>query len=417
VSEPAARLVFAGAVPARFEEPAMAQAAFPFDAVAPLDPALTTRPPVAARCAAPAPADRTAFEIGWDYARHRLTPPVAHLHTDSPVLHGWHAGRSAFAGRALRAGVAVQRWLALRLAAWMEGCVFEDVQLTPHLLQQIDTAVCPVTREPLAPADASVQRLCRDAGFAAGNVALVGSRAARAWAAHDCAASLSQAQRLVDDGLDEADGLDAAAWTRLAVLQSFATKLPHAVALTLPLRVLPPNRVRVLNPVQALQVALTLLFAQPGYARRVATIAAWLPDADVRQAYQVFMHTMLARRLAAGATADAAQVRRALEDSWADPLIQRRWQRLASRLTPADCEKLLKRAADRRLLGTGLQHLSAEGAVDGWGLASRGRVQSAEVGSDDTDSGAGARTPGIERSSGSQKVASCVAETACGAFQ
>ena len=31
------------------------------------------------------PCDSTGFEIGWDYAQHRLTPPVDHLHEGHSV--------------------------------------------------------------------------------------------------------------------------------------------------------------------------------------------------------------------------------------------------------------------------------------------------------------------------------------------
>ena len=52
-------------------------------------------------------------------------------------------------------------------------------------------------------------------------------------------------------------------WSRLAVLMSFVTPLPHEQAARLPLLVLPPNRLRLLNPVQALQAVVTLSFTQP----------------------------------------------------------------------------------------------------------------------------------------------------------
>jgi hypothetical protein len=393
----------------------MAQAAFPFDPVDALEAAAPLRapaPPAQGAAAERSPsADRVAFEIGWDHARHRLAPPPAHLHADSPVLHGWHAARSAFRGRTLRATRAVRAWLRLRLAAWMQGCAFEDVQVTPNFLQQLEVDACPITRRPLAPgaSDAEIVRICRDAGYAAGNLAVVGTAAAAALATHGVGAALATARRIADGEAPSIDRLDAAEWTRVAVLQSFATRLPHADAAALPLTVLPPNRVRVLNPVQALQVVLTLLFAQPGYARRVAALSVWMPNAETRHAYHVFMHTLLARRIAAGATADAAAVRRALEDSWSDTLIQRRWQRLASRLTAADCEAVLRRAAARGIAGPAAQWLSDERAVDGWALGSRGRVQPADD--------AGARTPGSSRSSGSQKLASCAADTPLDAFQ
>ena len=75
-------------------------------------------------------------------------------------------------------------WLLLRTHAWSRGRSFEDVQLTPNYLQQIDTAFCPITRAPLNDrrTDAnqrSIDRVRNDAGYAAGNVVML-SRAANA---------------------------------------------------------------------------------------------------------------------------------------------------------------------------------------------------------------------------------------------
>ena len=55
-------------------------------------------------CPSPLPAtwsvaDRTAFEIGWDHARHRLLPPADHLHAGNPVRQGWEAGQAVFGTR------------------------------------------------------------------------------------------------------------------------------------------------------------------------------------------------------------------------------------------------------------------------------------------------------------------------------
>ena len=88
----------------------MAQAAFPFDSTLPrtatcveaAGQAAATLPATATAGAGAAP-DATGFEIGWDHARHRLTPPLAHLHAASPVRQGWQAGHAIFGARALEA--------------------------------------------------------------------------------------------------------------------------------------------------------------------------------------------------------------------------------------------------------------------------------------------------------------------------
>jgi len=410
----------------------MAQTAFPFAQTTPALQAAARSQRVGGDHAPALPegADATGFQIGWDHARHQLTPPLAHLHAASPVRQGWSAGRTAFGARTLRAGPQVRQWLALRLAAWQRGEAVEEVQVTPHFLAQLhgpQGGTCPVTRLPLPaagqPADqAVVQRLNPAAAHAGGNLVLLHRSAAEARDELPCTELLALAQRL---GEGEAGaslrGLDARAWQRLAVLASFATLLPHSQAATLPLVVLPPNRVRVINPVQALQVMLTLQFTQGGYARRLLTLAALMPSSEARQTFQIFMHTLLARRLAAGQGLDASAARQAMEDSWLDPLVQRRWQRLALWLTASDCERLLQRASQRGLCVGGGRWLPSSAAVDGWAMAepTPATALASECGTPDAASsglaGPGGRqtgmvarraVPSIARSRGSQKLAS-----------
>jgi hypothetical protein len=368
--------------------------------------------------------DAAGFAIGWDHAHHRITPPLAHLDGSNPVGQGWAAGRAAFGERRLRATAAVRQWLALRLQAWQEGAAFEDQQVNPAFLARIDADVCPVTRAPLLLAtggadDATALRLNTAAAYAAGNLAVVSRRVAQAWGADGCRGDLAAAQAraaaLAESHETPAeDALDADAWQRLMVLASFATPLPHAQAALLPLRVLPPNRVRVINPVQALQVMLTQQFSQAGYARRLLGLAALVPGAEARQAFQIFMHTLLARRLAVGPQATPLALRQAMEDTWADVLVQRRWQRLACRLDAAACELLLQRASQRNLVVGGSRWLSTDAATDGWALPApaqpaprrTARAQSAGLSPRAVPLSALAARPGSARNRGSQNAAS-----------
>jgi hypothetical protein len=358
----------------------MAQAAFPFD---------TTPIPAAAPVAAAAPDpsapahegwDRTGFDIGWDHAHHRLTPPVKHLHPAHPVRLGWQAGQAAFGRRTLRATPAVRLWLALRLHAWERGRAFEDVQVTPHFLSRIASSTCPITREPLTQgtgrsSDASVDRVRDDAGYAAGNLVVMSRRANRAKGALSCEQALDNARRIRELQLGHIDGLGAAEWARLGTLMSLVTPLPHQRVATLPLVALPPVRLRVMNPAQALQAMLTLQFLRPGYAQRVAALAELMPRGEVRQAYQILMNTLLARRLASGAAdGDSAALRMALEDAWALTLVAQRWERLALRLSEADCERILLQAAQRGLSRGEWRWLDLRHATEGWALETRGFV-------------------------------------------
>ncbi len=350
--------------------------------------------------------DAIGFEIGWDHAHYASTPPLPHLHAGSPVRQGWDAGRANFGRRTLRANAAVRKWLQLRLSAWQRGRVFEGVQVTPHFVAQLGATHCPITREALtlgcdAQSDASIDRVNNRAGYAAGNLATMSVRANRAKGAYDWDDAMGFVRQIEAGRLGSIDGLGAAEWARLAVLMSFVTPLEHEVASCLPLLVLPPNRLRVLNPVQALQVVLTSVFTVPGYSRRLLGLAALMPCDATRHTFRLFMHTLLARRIAVGAQLNESAARQAMEDTWADPLVNRRWQALALRLSPAQCEQVIDRAARRGLVPAGCRRLGTEAATDGWGLESGGYVSAIAAGC-----GLGPRTPGSTRSFGSQKLAS-----------
>ncbi|WP_119354305.1 hypothetical protein [Azohydromonas sediminis] len=326
----------------------------------------------------PSPADRTAFEIGWDHAHYRLVPPADHLHEGHPMRQGWEAGQAVFGARTLRATPHVRKWLQLRLNAWLRGKAFDTVAVTPHFLKAIDVPVCPITGEALThgtglPSDASVDRVNNDAGYAAGNLAVMSVRANRAKSLYDWRDAACFARQIEAGRLGTIDGLSAGQWARLASLMSLCTPLTHAEAASLPLLVLPPPRLRVLNPVQALQVVLTLRFCYPGRLPRVDQVVALFPE-GVRLALHNLLTTLLARRIAAGPAADAAALRRAMEAAWAQPLVLRRWQRVALRLTPAQCERIVELAVQRRLAGSELRCLSFEVATDGWALETNGRA-------------------------------------------
>jgi hypothetical protein len=317
------------------------------------------------------------FELGWDYAQHVTLPPTEHLHPLSSVRQGWEAGRENFGRRTLQANRFTRKWLQLRLNAWLRGRAFESQQVNPAFLRQIDVAVCPITREVLThgtgePSDASVDRVFNDAAYAAGNLAVMSTRANQAKSLYGVDDAMAFVRQIEVGQLGQIDGLSAEQWARVAVLTSFATPIPHAQAACLPLLVLPPNRLRVLNPVQSLQVMLSLQFTRAGHARRCAALAGLMPSAEAKYAFNAFMHTLLARRLAAGRITDVAAERHAVEDLWRDPLINQRWQRLALRLTADDCERIGRVAAERRLAGNGVRWLTAESATDGWALESRG---------------------------------------------
>ena len=325
---------------------------------------------------AASPADAAGFEIGWDYAHHRLTPPPEHLPEAHPVRQGWQAGAAVFGSRTLKPTPHVRQWLHLRLNAWRRGRAFEGVQVTPHFLAQIDVAVCPITRVKLthasgAGSDACVDRVGNQAGYAAGNLAVMSVRANEAKADLGWLDALTVVRQLEHSGLDTLDGLAPMHWSRLGVLMSFVTPLPHAQAACLPLLVLPPNRLRVLNAVQALQAVLTLAFTQSQAVPRLRELIAHLPP-SARHDYEVLVLTLQARCLAIGMQAGGLELRHALEDLWRDAAVNRRWQRFALQLDEAGCERLVRHAARRGLGGRAWQWLPRAAATEGWALATEG---------------------------------------------
>jgi hypothetical protein len=321
------------------------------------------------------PADaKTGFDIGWDHARHGLLPPPEHWREGSVLQQGWRAGKACFGARTLAASPRVRRWLALRISAWRRGIAFETLQVTPHYLGQIEALLCPVLRRPIGAADASVDRVNDGAGYAAGNLATLSLDANRAKAALGWPDALQRAHlaAAAEDGT--IDGLDAAAWARLATLISFVTPLPLEQAARIPLRVLPPNRLRLLNPVQGLQALVTRELARPDGTRRLRELAALLPGEAQRADFHRLLAALLPRRLQAGQDADGWALRHALEDAWVDALVNRCWQRLALQLDDALIERLLQRCAAGALAGTRCLMHDFAAAIDGWALDSGGRV-------------------------------------------
>jgi hypothetical protein len=324
--------------------------------------------------------ERIGFELGWDYAHYRLAPPAPYALEPSPLRDGLLAGQASFGSRTLLASRHVRKWLQLRLHAWLRGRSVELTQVTPNYLRQIDTSHCPITRVALSSAtleasDASVDRVRNDAGYAAGNLAVMSTRANHAKGARGFRDALALVARIEAEGLAEIDGLTAAQWSRVAVLASFVEPLAHDEALTLPMLVLPPNRLRLFNPAQALQALVSRMLLTPGWAQRASRLERLLPGKPVRRAFQMFFHALLPRVLEARIRGgDALALRWAVEDAWRNPLVGKRWALFARMLGAAACERVVLRAAARGLAATLVEPLSDTQATDGWNLGSRGYV-------------------------------------------
>jgi hypothetical protein len=281
----------------------------------------------------------------------------------------------------------VRQWLQLRVHAWLRGLNVELLQVTPSHLKQIEVSVCPILREALGQAGErglapSVNRVRDDAGYAAGNLAVLSQRAHLAKAAHRCADAMAIARRLETEALAcgtgalTCDGLTAAQWRRVAVLSSLVEPMAHERACELPLLVLPPNRLRLFNPAQALQAFISRQLLGEGWSQRINAVESLLPGEPARHAFRSFFQTLLPRVLEAGRHADAQQLRWAIEDAWGHESVLQRWTRFVRQLTAAQCEQLIAQAASAQLSPQGLrieQHDSAL-STEGWCLDTRGHV-------------------------------------------
>lgn len=330
-----------------------------------------------------------AYELGWEHARHSVCPPAACLTEGHPVRQGYEAGREAFGGRARSATPSAREWLSLRLQAWMRGRCFETLSLTPMYLRQIRATHCPVTRQalttphddaPALPSDTVVARLCDDAGYAAGHLAQISVLADVAKSGLDLDEALQTAQALAGTATCM-DGLDHDQWLRLSVLMSFVTPLPHGQAAALPLRVLPPNRLHVLNPVQGLQAVMTRALMHPEaqaktrnammVALESAPGAARLPA--LLEAFEHARQEALAR-----CSASHTPWRWAIEDAWADAALQHAWTHWADALDATVSEQLLDRLVDLGLAGAHVLRHSNEQSTAGWSLGTRGFIDRME---------------------------------------
>jgi hypothetical protein len=292
-------------------------------------------------------ADRVGFQIGWDHARHGLVPPAEFVLEGTPLGQGWRAGQAVHGGRTYGTSWVTRRWLALRVQAWREGADFDAALLTPARLARLHGPRCPVTRAtlggPPGSPDAPVfERLDTSRSYTPGNLAVLSTAASRARAGVGALEALRRAHRLLA-GEPAAGGLDAAAWTRLAALRAFATPMPFHDAARLPLTVLPPPGVDLVNPVQRLQVLLTLQFSTPGWSSRTREIAQGLPAHTARQDYHLFIGALAPRVVEAGATPCAASTSKSLEDAWLHERVQRRWQHFVLSLGEAGVLSMIER--------------------------------------------------------------------------
>ncbi|RVT83798.1 hypothetical protein [Inhella crocodyli] len=328
-----------------------------------LELSLVAPEPLAPEALAHGGSDAEGWQLGHDHAKHGLPLPAAHLHEGSPLFAGWQAALAKAANTRHRdPAPGVRPWLALRLQAWQEGVAFESTLLTPHYLRQLDTSHCPVTRAPLHDETGHAQqrtwvRLRQDARYAAGHLACLSRRAAQALAGRNAAQLRAIAERVAATGAAE-QGLHAAEWARLAALVALVT--PGGTPDALP--VLPPNRLRLLNPLQALQAWIGRQLGENGWAQRLHALHDALPNVSARQAATALTAALAPHALALPTETLARQ--HALEDLWLDARVQRRWLQLAGWVSPLTAERLLTQLPQPQ--GYWVEQHAAQAATEAW---------------------------------------------------
>lgn len=104
------------------------------------------------------------------------------------------------------------------------------------------------------------------------------------------------------------------------------------------------------EPERRLRALLLDMFLSDDAVPRLLRLTAHVP-AHLRAHWHLVTHTLLARRLDAAAPtaagrghADAHTLAWALGRQWDEPALAQRWQRLISRMTTAQCRRLLSRS-------------------------------------------------------------------------
>jgi len=179
-------------------------------------------------------------------------------------------------------------------------------------------------------------------GWAAGNLVLLSPTIAERWTGIDWEMAKAALARAELEPETLVEGLPLRHWRRIVALKSLATPLPHDEAARIPLHVLPPNRIRLVNPIQELQAVLTLQLAVPGWGQRARGIADSLPLA-LRNEFNLFFNSLLAQALRQGHGSAKAEMRDALATAWGDAVVLRRWLRLSARVDAGLAETLVER--------------------------------------------------------------------------
>ena len=330
--------------------------------------------------------DRIGFELGWDYAHHRLQPPppftrggfgpARRASRRARHLRPAHAGGAP--ARAPVAAAAAARLAARSQRRRLPGHAALPAPARSQPLPDHARGARPVAtrRQRLDRPGAQRRRLRRrqpgddehEGQPCQGGARLpLGEPSGRASQQPAAAGSSAPARRLA--------GLTAPQWRRVATLCSFVEPLDHAAG-----RDALPMHVLLAEPAAALQSG-----AGPAGPAQPAVAAAGLepplrplrspsPGPGAAPRLQGLHDRPRAARARSRPDGDAQALRWAVEDAWTDERVLKRWQTFAGPLTPAACEALVSQAAARKLATSAVETIDPAQACEGWSLETRGWV-------------------------------------------
>jgi hypothetical protein len=177
--------------------------------------------------------------------------------------------------------------------------------------------------------------LRQDQGYSAGHLVCLGATAAKALEGRSAADLRALAQHAAATACT-LEGLDAGAWTRLAALVALVTPNTDSDQ-ALPVQA--PNRLVIVNPLQALQAWVARQLGAAGWSQRLQALHDALPTVAARQAASALAVALAPHALTV--PLNGPQRLHALEDLWLDARVQRRWHGLAQAVSPLTAERLL----------------------------------------------------------------------------
>lgn len=323
---------------------------------------------------------RTAFDIGWDFARMGLE---LRLFEDSdglfkPIVDGYRDGVAKYGKRHPQYPNGAQRfvikWLHLRMNAYRRGRTFSE-DLTWEYLQSIDDTHCPITRKPFTygenlDTDWTIDRINNHGGYSKGNVVGL-SRVANYSKGTQKVRSCINAAMLAaksEDGLYRR--LSETEWMRVASLISPNESVTNPEVGLLPLACVPKKIVITTIPLQQLQLYSGCCFKGVG-----AFPSYWTDAFKVIGRHNLYKKACTFAAYAHGATKlqlkNTHSMRWAIEDAWLNKSVIQSWLSLAEAMNEAEAASVVRRFEKL----ANLTAIAGEAlSVDSWHIDSYGFV-------------------------------------------